>query len=93
MLYMAVDADTLAEVEAGTTVTDFRGAPWTFVRIADNPTPGKSGKVEVCDPMGDGRRWFYPQVVNLRLVADLRKPVDVLHDDPTQDHYVPFHHI
>lgn len=65
---LAVRKDGTA-VQAGETVTSFRGQEWTFVLAsrAQSITDGKSGKVVVRDEF-DRQREFYETVFDLTVI-------------------------
>lgn len=55
------------QINRGAVIRDFRGQRWTFISIAREPEPGKSGKVFVREDTGKhfSEEWcreFYPQV-------------------------------
>jgi hypothetical protein len=61
------DGHTHTEIELPATIKDFRGIDRTVIRIAQDSSPSKSGKIET-----DDGRIFYPGVVHCYISMEPR---------------------
>jgi len=69
------DAKTNEVVTLPTTLDDFRGDPVRVVRIQEEPSLGKSGKVLI-EIAQHHSRTLYPQTVGCYIADEPRSPLD-----------------
>ncbi|AXQ52892.1 hypothetical protein SEA_NEFERTHENA_28 [Microbacterium phage Neferthena] len=57
-----LNTDTGRSIGHGDTVVDFRGTEWIFIEVSRFAGEGRSAKIVVSKPEGDGKREFYSTV-------------------------------